>query len=125
MKRRLGSLGLVVVMSVLATASPTTNVGAATGPVFDHQSPYVANVYAQLPGHRPWQKDTGDPRTIMAKEVAAGLHWNYVWVAWSDIEQAQGVYNWGDLDNFVTAAHDSGIELGFQVTLGHWGLPQP
>ena len=51
MKRRLGPLGLVVVMSVLATASTAARVSAASGPVFDHQSPYVANVYAQLPGN--------------------------------------------------------------------------
>ena len=87
-------------------------------------SPYVANVYAQLPGTRPWQNPQGQTAKD-AQIQRAGLHWKYAWLAWSDVERTPGSYDWAMLDDFVTSAHDHEINLVLQVMVGAWGAPQP
>jgi hypothetical protein len=106
----------------LADAGSTTPAAPSDSPGLD--SPYVANLYAQVPGTRPWQNPQGNEKQDTQIQQA-GLHWKYAWLAWSDIEIAPGTYQWDQLDTFVESAHDHGINLILQVMVGAWGDPIP
>jgi hypothetical protein len=114
-------------LAVLALAGATPAFGEPPAPVSDSpglDSPYVANLYAQVPGTRPWQNPSGF-ETQDRQIQQAGLHWKYAWLAWSDIELTPGTYTWDKLDSFVASAHDHGINLVLQVMVGAWGDPLP
>lgn len=108
---------------VVATTATTTT---ATESTFDPDSPYVGGIAPQLPNtHRTWEAPLANHRVPLGKQRAAGLRWVYTWLAWSDIERTRGTYRWAELDEFVKAAHDSGVLLVLQVQVGAWGNPQP
>src|SRR4029077_9366957 len=92
----------------------------------DYQSsPYMDNVAPILPDQLAlWQTVPYDAN--FANDKAMGIHWSYVTVVWTDIEQVPGVYNWAPLDSIVESAHSHGIHMMMQVqTGGDFVVPGP
>jgi len=125
MFRRVRALSAVALLTALAVPGRSGSAAEPDPATANLSSPYVANIYAQVPGPRPWQHPASDAQTADAKIEAAGLHWKYAWLAWSDVEVGPGVYEWDMLDEFVRSAYDHGINLVLQVMVGAWGAPQP
>lgn len=129
--RRRTRLGLVALTAMAMLAAllgsvPAATADAAQEPFFDAGSPYVGSIAPQLPNaFRTWENPTADNLAALRKQREAGLHYVYTWLAWSDIERAEGVYRWNELDQFVRDAHDAGVLLVLQVQVGAWGNPQP
>jgi len=81
------------------------------------------SVSAAVPGPQ-WER--ADYETGFANDEWAGIRWAYVWVTWSDIEVAPGVYDFTGLDALVVSAHRHGVHLMMQVqTAGDFVVPGP
>jgi hypothetical protein len=95
----------------------------------DHESPYVMVLYPQLPNvQRPWEGGITGNRNLLGRTREAGLHWTYIWIAWSDIELQEGVYDevrLAKLDEYVAAAREYGVHVVVQLMIGAWSNPQP
>jgi hypothetical protein len=108
-------------ITVLLFASVLHAAPAAAGTPDD--SPYIDSVGAALPGPQ-WAR--ADYDRGFSNDEWAGIRWAYVWVAWSDIERAPGVYDFAGLDGLVASAHAHRVHLMMQVqTAGDFVLPGP
>lgn len=93
-------------------------------------SPYVASPGPQIPStelNHPYggAHELEGRRDFLERVHASGVRWVYIWVSWSDIEIAPGVYRWDNIDRFLTTAEDVGIHIIVQVQTGAWSTPQP
>jgi len=128
-RRRLAALltSITTLGVTLSGTLPGLAQGVTTTPT-DHDSPYVMVLYPQLPNaQRPWEGDIAGNRNLLSRTREAGLHWTYIWVAWSDIELQQGVYDemrLAKLDEYVATAREYGVHVVVQLMIGAWGYPQ-
>src|SRR5437660_3750181 len=128
--RRTASPAALAVLSLLAlpiclamSGRPVFAAGVPTYPYGD--SPYMDTLNAATPGsacdppHNNYQLQ-------LDHDQMTGIHWAYLSLAWSDVEQVPGQYDFSCPDSVVTYAHSRQVNLMIQVqTAGDWVVPGP
>lgn len=123
--------GLLTLLA-LAALLPPVAAGAAQRAKASHTganrwrayagSPYYDAVAGQVPGPPAWQHDYQDE---FVRDQMVGVHWSYVFVRWSDIENAAGQIDVTPLDPLVVDARAHGILLVFGLETCDFSAPMP
>ncbi len=105
-----------------AAPDPTPDTPAAPAPIDVPPAPestsgfvygYNATLYHN---GEPWQ----NRQRVLEMAKGSGVYWIRQQVAWKDLHDVSGEIHWGELDNIVEDAHQSGVKLLLSVVQSPW-----